>query len=93
MIRFPRLPVSKTKAERQKNGDLKTKFMVRNLHTIGTIVNTIINHAKFLKDLTCHFLAMPFSTIFLFNVLPHWYQKHRKNDLIEVKQIVHLAIP
>ena len=26
----------------------------------------------------------------LFNVLAHWYQKHRKNDLIEAKQIAHL---
>ena len=28
--------------------------------------------------------------IFLFNVLAHLYQKHRKNDLIEAKQIAHL---
>ena len=50
----------------------------------------IFNHAKFLKDLTCRFLATPFSTIFLFNVLAHRYQKHRKNDLLEAKQIAHL---
>ena len=40
----------------------------------------IFNHAKFLKDLTCRFLATPFSTIFLFNVLAHRYQKHRKKS-------------
>ena len=34
----------------------------------------ICNHAKFLKDLTCQILATPFSMIFLFNVLAHWYQ-------------------
>ena len=48
------------------------------------------NHAKFLKDLTCRFLATLFSTILLFNVLAHRYQKHRKNDLIDTKQIAHL---
>ena len=50
----------------------------------------VFNHAKFLKDLTCQFLATPFSTIFLFNVLAHRYQKHRKNYLKEAKQIAHL---
>ena len=48
------------------------------------------NHAKFLKDLTCQFLFKPLSTILLFNVLAHRYQIHRKNNLIEAKQIVHL---
>ena len=33
------------------------------------------------------FLATSFSTIFLFNVLAHRYQIHRKNDLIEARQI------
>ena len=28
--------------------------------------------------------------IFLFNVLAHWYQNQRKNDLKEAKQIGHL---
>ena len=37
----------------------------------------IFNHAKFLKDLT-------------FNVLANRYQIHRKNDLMEVKEIAHL---
>ena len=50
----------------------------------------IFNHTKFLKDLTCQFLATPLSKIFLFNVLAHRYQIHRKNDLIEAKQIAYL---
>ena len=47
----------------------------------------IFNHAKFLKDLTCWFLTTSFSTISLFNVLAHRYQKHRKNDLIEANRL------
>ena len=50
----------------------------------------IFNNPKFLKDLTCRFLAIPFSTIFLFDVLAHRYQKHWKNYLIEAKEIAHL---
>ena len=42
----------------------------------------IFNHVKFLKDLTCWFFATLFSMIFLFNVLTHWYQKHRKNLIL-----------
>ena len=49
----------------------------------------IYNHAKFLKDLTCQFLYTLFSKNFLFNVLAYRYQKHRKNDVIEAKQIAH----
>ena len=50
----------------------------------------IYNHVRFLKDLTWRFLATLLSTIFLFNVLAHRYKLHRKNDLIEAKQIAHL---
>ena len=39
----------------------------------------IFNHVK---DLTCWFFATLFSMIFLFNVLAHWYQKHRRKNYL-----------
>ena len=50
----------------------------------------IFNHAKLLKYLTCQFFAMLFSMIFFIQCSRSSVSKHRKNDLIEVKQIAYL---